>query len=75
MCLCVCVCVCVCSEWLRLKVSGQRCESLELDTEDRRRIEEIKREILLLRPLQVDPGHDRTQTHTKHYGSQWEPEA
>ncbi|CAL8297822.1 unnamed protein product [Arctogadus glacialis] len=39
-------------EWLRLKVSGQRCESLEMDTEDRRRIEEIKREILLLRPLQ-----------------------
>ncbi|KAJ3613816.1 hypothetical protein NHX12_020062, partial [Muraenolepis orangiensis] len=45
-------------EWLHLKVSGQRCESLELDAEDRRRIEEIKRELLLRRPLQSHVSTD-----------------
>lgn len=30
-----------------MKVSGRRCESLELNAEDRERIEEIKRELLL----------------------------
>ncbi|XP_064881111.1 uncharacterized protein alms1 [Oncorhynchus nerka] len=39
-------------EWLRLKVSGQLCETLELNMEDRQRIEEIKREILFKHPLQ-----------------------
>ncbi|KAG7277112.1 hypothetical protein CRUP_031325, partial [Coryphaenoides rupestris] len=39
-------------EWLRLKMLGQQCEPLPLDAEDRRRIEEIKRELLLQRPLQ-----------------------
>ncbi|XP_690375.6 centrosome-associated protein ALMS1 isoform X2 [Danio rerio] len=34
-------------EWILMKVSGRRCESLELNTEDRKRIEEIKRELLL----------------------------
>ncbi|TKS87265.1 Alstrom syndrome protein 1 [Collichthys lucidus] len=33
-------------EWIKLKISGQRCEHLELDKEDRKRIEEIKRELL-----------------------------
>ncbi|XP_029568476.1 uncharacterized protein LOC115161822 isoform X2 [Salmo trutta] len=40
-------------EWLRLKVSGQQCETLELNTVDRQRIEEIKREILFNHPLKV----------------------
>lgn len=30
-----------------MKVSGHRCESLELNAEDRERIEDIKRELLL----------------------------
>ncbi len=30
-----------------MKVSGRRCESLELNAEDRDRIEDIKRELLL----------------------------
>lgn len=30
-----------------MKVSGDKCEALELNAEDRRRIEEIKRELLL----------------------------
>ncbi|KAI4878421.1 hypothetical protein NFI96_029317, partial [Prochilodus magdalenae] len=34
-------------EWIMLKVSGRQCESLELNVEDRKRIEEIKRELLL----------------------------
>ncbi|XP_066535570.1 serine-rich adhesin for platelets isoform X2 [Hoplias malabaricus] len=34
-------------EWIMMKVSGHRCDSLELKVEDRRRIEEIKRELLL----------------------------
>lgn len=34
------------SEWILLKASGQKCEPLHLNTEDRQRIEEIKRELL-----------------------------
>ncbi|XP_067099448.1 serine/arginine repetitive matrix protein 2 [Osmerus mordax] len=34
-------------EWIKLKLSGLQCEPLELDAEDRLRIEEIKRELLL----------------------------
>ncbi|KAF3845154.1 hypothetical protein F7725_008317 [Dissostichus mawsoni] len=34
-------------EWIKLKISGQQCEPLVLDKEDRRRIEEIKRDLLL----------------------------
>lgn len=32
-------------EWMKLKVSGHSCEHLELDREDRKRIEEMKREL------------------------------
>ncbi|XP_040055847.2 ALMS1 centrosome and basal body associated protein [Gasterosteus aculeatus] len=38
-------------EWIKLKISGQKCETLELDKEDRMRIEEIKRELLLKNPI------------------------
>ncbi|XP_075963431.1 ALMS1 centrosome and basal body associated protein isoform X2 [Anarhichas minor] len=38
-------------EWIKLKISGQQCETLELDKEDRTRIEEIKRELLLKHPM------------------------
>ncbi|XP_055026318.2 uncharacterized protein alms1 isoform X1 [Misgurnus anguillicaudatus] len=34
-------------EWILMKVSGRQCESLELNPEDRKRIEDIKRELLL----------------------------
>nr|XP_023651782.1 Alstrom syndrome protein 1 isoform X5 [Paramormyrops kingsleyae] len=34
-------------EWIRLKVLGQQCEPLGLNIQDRQRIEEIKRELLL----------------------------
>ncbi|CAM4727452.1 unnamed protein product [Leuciscus chuanchicus] len=34
-------------DWILMKVSGRRCESLELNAEDRERIEDIKRELLL----------------------------
>ncbi|KAJ8407628.1 hypothetical protein AAFF_G00274850 [Aldrovandia affinis] len=33
-------------EWIKLKVSGQQCEKLQLNVEDRQCIEEIKRELL-----------------------------
>ncbi|KAI1887480.1 hypothetical protein AGOR_G00190750 [Albula goreensis] len=33
-------------EWIKLTVSGQQCEQLPLNGEDRQRIEEIKRELL-----------------------------
>lgn len=39
-------------EWIKLKVSGQHCEPLELHEEDRRRIEEIKKE-LMRNPVKV----------------------
>lgn len=46
---------CVCfAEWIKLKISGQQCEPLELDKEDRERIEEIKRELLLKNPIKVN---------------------
>ena len=43
------------AEWIKLKVSDQQCEplELELDVEDRRRIEEIKKELLLKFPMKV----------------------
>ncbi|XP_034021511.1 uncharacterized protein LOC117506112, partial [Thalassophryne amazonica] len=34
-------------DWIKLKISRQQGDSLELDIEDRKRIEEIKRELLL----------------------------
>ncbi|XP_061102806.1 uncharacterized protein alms1 isoform X2 [Conger conger] len=33
-------------EWIKLKVTGQQCEQLQLNVEDRQRIEEIKRDLL-----------------------------
>ncbi|XP_059209556.1 pneumococcal serine-rich repeat protein [Centropristis striata] len=45
-------------EWIKLKLSGQQCEPLELDKEDRKRIEEIKRELLLKNPLQSQGSTD-----------------
>ncbi|CAJ1074612.1 Alstrom syndrome protein 1 homolog [Xyrichtys novacula] len=65
-------------EWIKLKLSGQKCEPLLLDQEDRRRIEEIKRELLLKNPIKSrgstdtessasssvrGPGGGRDQTH------------
>ncbi|XP_057198589.1 uncharacterized protein alms1 isoform X2 [Triplophysa rosa] len=34
-------------EWILMKVSGHQCESLQLNAEDRKRIEDIKRELLM----------------------------
>ncbi|XP_060918987.1 serine-rich adhesin for platelets [Labrus mixtus] len=45
-------------EWIKLKISGQQCEPLELDKEDRRRIEEIKRELLLKDPIKSPRSTD-----------------
>ncbi|XP_034432635.1 uncharacterized protein alms1 [Hippoglossus hippoglossus] len=45
-------------EWIKLKVSGQQCEPLELDIEDRRRIEEIKKELLLKYPMKSQLSTD-----------------
>ncbi|XP_042243925.1 mucin-5AC isoform X2 [Thunnus maccoyii] len=45
-------------EWIKLKISGQQCEPLELDKEDRKRIEEIKRELLLKNPLKSEGSTD-----------------
>ncbi|XP_073338957.1 uncharacterized protein alms1 [Pagrus major] len=45
-------------EWIKLKISGQQCEPLELDKEDRERIEEIKRELLLKNPFKSQGSTD-----------------
>ncbi|KAL6106013.1 uncharacterized protein ACO6RY_07402 [Pungitius sinensis] len=45
-------------EWIKLKISGQQCETLELDKEDRMRIEEIKRELLLKNPIKSQGSTD-----------------
>ncbi|XP_034714114.1 uncharacterized protein alms1 isoform X2 [Etheostoma cragini] len=45
-------------EWIKLKLSGQQCEPLELDKEDRKRIEEIKRELLLKYPMKSQGSTD-----------------
>lgn len=42
------------AEWIKLKISGQQCETLELGKEDREWIEEIKRELLLKNPIKVE---------------------
>ncbi|KAK1791568.1 hypothetical protein P4O66_013572, partial [Electrophorus voltai] len=34
-------------EWIFMKASGQKCEAIKLNAEDRKRIDEIKRELLL----------------------------
>ncbi|KAK9534246.1 hypothetical protein VZT92_009303 [Zoarces viviparus] len=48
-------------EWIKMKISGQQCETLELDKEDRTRIEEIKRELLLKHPMK-SPGSTDTES-------------
>ncbi|KAI4804202.1 hypothetical protein KUCAC02_025836 [Chaenocephalus aceratus] len=45
-------------EWIKLKISGQQCEPLVLDKEDRRRIEEIKRDLLLKNPTKSQGSTD-----------------
>ncbi|XP_028994020.2 uncharacterized protein alms1 isoform X2 [Betta splendens] len=45
-------------EWIRQTVSGQQCQSLELNKEDRERIEEIKRELLLKKPVKSQGSTD-----------------
>ncbi|XP_037652651.1 platelet binding protein GspB isoform X1 [Sebastes umbrosus] len=45
-------------EWIKLTISGQQCEPLELDKEDRKRIEEIKRELLLKNPIKSQGSTD-----------------
>ncbi|XP_051237452.1 platelet binding protein GspB isoform X4 [Dicentrarchus labrax] len=45
-------------EWIKLKLSGEQCEPLELDKEDRNRIEEIKRELLLKNPIKSQGSTD-----------------
>ncbi|XP_039993980.1 uncharacterized protein alms1 isoform X2 [Xiphias gladius] len=45
-------------EWIKMKISGQQCESLELDKEDRKQIEEIKRELLLKNPMKSQLSTD-----------------
>ncbi|XP_029982902.1 mucin-17 isoform X2 [Sphaeramia orbicularis] len=45
-------------EWIKLVISGLQCEALELDKEDRRRIEEIKRELLLKNPIKSQSSSD-----------------
>ncbi|XP_056250114.1 platelet binding protein GspB isoform X2 [Seriola aureovittata] len=45
-------------EWIKMKISGQQCEPLELDQEDRKRIEEIKRELLLKYPMKSQLSTD-----------------
>ncbi|KAM7403652.1 hypothetical protein PAMA_004204 [Pampus argenteus] len=49
-------------EWIKLKISGQQCEPLELDIEDRKRIEEIKRELLLKKPIESQGSTDTEST-------------
>ncbi|XP_041809058.1 uncharacterized protein alms1 isoform X2 [Chelmon rostratus] len=45
-------------EWIKMKLSGRQCEPLELDREDRERIEEIKRELLLKNPIKSQGSTD-----------------
>ncbi|KAM4540335.1 uncharacterized protein alms1 [Fundulus diaphanus] len=45
-------------EWIQSKVSGRQCEPLRLDAEDRWRIEEIKKELLLRNPMKSQGSTD-----------------
>lgn len=50
--------VLVFSEWIKLNILGQQCELRELNVEDRKRIEEIKKELLLKKHIQVTSQKD-----------------
>lgn len=54
------------AEWIKLKISGQQCEPLVLDKEDRERIDEIKRELLLKNPLMVWCSQENMYRFTQH---------
>ncbi|XP_072313337.1 uncharacterized protein alms1 [Eucyclogobius newberryi] len=58
-------------EWIKQMISGQNCEPLELDPEDRRRIEEIKRELLLKNPKL---GYASTETESSAASSLRDPQ-
>ncbi|XP_028250749.1 uncharacterized protein alms1 [Parambassis ranga] len=60
-------------EWIKLKVSGQQCEPLELEKEDRERIEEIKRELLLKNPIKSQGSTDTESSATSSVRVQWGP--
>ncbi|KAG7509890.1 hypothetical protein JOB18_007338 [Solea senegalensis] len=45
-------------EWIKQKLSGRQCEPLELDEEDKKRIEEITRELLLKYPMKSQLSTD-----------------
>ncbi|XP_037833580.1 uncharacterized protein alms1 isoform X2 [Kryptolebias marmoratus] len=45
-------------EWIKLNVLGQQCELQELNIEDRKRIEEIKKELLLRHPIKSQGSTD-----------------
>ncbi|XP_067335829.1 serine-rich adhesin for platelets isoform X3 [Channa argus] len=51
-------------EWIKLKISGQRCESRELDKEDRDRIEEIKKDLLLKNIMMSQESTDTESSGT-----------
>ncbi|KAM4625961.1 uncharacterized protein alms1 [Polymixia lowei] len=55
-------------EWIKLKLLGQRCEPLELDVEDRKRIEEIKRELLLKHPIKSQGSTDTESSAVSSHG-------
>ncbi|XP_026165117.1 mucin-4 [Mastacembelus armatus] len=51
-------------EWIKLKISGQQCEPLELAEEDRKRIDEIKKELLLKNPMKSQGSTDTESSAT-----------
>ncbi|XP_048852989.1 uncharacterized protein LOC125721100 isoform X1 [Brienomyrus brachyistius] len=65
-------------EWIRLKVLGQHCEPLGLNIQDRQRIEEIKRELLLCtrRQTKSQPSSETdSSTQSSRDGLEAEPRA
>ncbi|CAB1423160.1 unnamed protein product [Pleuronectes platessa] len=60
-------------EWIKLKVSGQQCEPLELDVEDRRRIEEIKKELLLKFPMKSQLSTDTESSAASSFQRRQDP--
>ncbi|XP_062253951.1 mucin-17 [Platichthys flesus] len=60
-------------EWIKLKVSGQQCEPLELDIEDRRRIEEIKKELLLKFPMKSQLSTDTESSAASSFQRRQDP--
>ncbi|XP_068194203.1 streptococcal hemagglutinin [Antennarius striatus] len=61
-------------DWMKMKIPGQQWEPPKLDKEDRRRIEEIKRELLLKNPIKSPVSTETESSAASSVGVQRGPD-